>query len=271
MSPAAGARAGLVAIAVVAVSTITAGSARAQHDHHHHGDPAPAGDAPAAVRPFEVGLALVGARYDQMLYTGDYAGVGLSVAWHRGRLGLRASVPAYHLRRNGQVIDGVGDATVGADVLAVQRGALSVGGGVTVTLPTGEQLTGLGMGHLMLMPALWASRDGGALSLGATVGWCGAIGADPAHHDHGAWPLVEPMSSSELMASVRGDVAVARRVTAGVRLLAAFPLQGDPTRVVGGVGGRWRGERTETGAEVQAGLAGDPFTVRALVTSALRF
>jgi hypothetical protein len=53
--------------------------------------------------------------------------------------------------------------------------------------------------------------------------------------------------------------------------MVAVPLQGDPTRVVAALGGTWRGARADTGVELQAGLAGDPFTVRALVTSALRF
>lgn len=254
----------------LAVATLlSAAPARAQHDHHHGDRPAPA-DEPDE-RPFEVGLAVIGARYDQALYSGDYAGVGLAVGWHRGRFAARATVPAYHVRKNGAAVDGLGDAVVGADLSVAADGPHSGGVSVAFTLPTGDRLTGLGMGHPMFMPALWVAYDRGRASVGASLGVCTALGGDDGHHAHGAWPIVEPMSASEAMASARAEVVVASRVRAGARVLIAVPFADEPTRVVAGVGGRWRGARTETGAELQAGLAGDPFTVRALVTSALRF
>ena len=83
---------------------------------------------------------------------------------------------------------------------------------------------------------LWAARDGARTTLGGSVGWCGAINDDPAHHQHGAWPLVEPMSSSELMADLDGELAIAGRVRALARLAVAIPLQGDPDRVVAAMG-----------------------------------
>jgi hypothetical protein len=264
--------AGLAAAALV---LLAAGPARAQHDHHHADHAAPAdgdGDRAAAEAPrrFELGLTLVGARFDQPLYEGDYAGAAGAVGWRHGRLGVRAALPAYHLRKNGASIDGVGDVSLGVDATVYRRGPISAGVTVGASLPTGDAMSGLGMGHPMLMPAAWVARDGARTSLGVSAGWCGAIGG-AGDHAHGAWPLVEPMSSSELMGDARVDRALAGRLRGGARVMVAFPLQGETTRVVAAVGGTWRGARADTGAELQAGLSGDPFTIRAVVTSALRF
>lgn len=264
----------IVGWVVAAVVTSTGGTAVAQHDHHHAGPARPAAAGATTTvppRPFEVGLSMTAARFDQMLYGGDYAGLGVHLGAHRGRFGARIELTAYHLRKNGAAIDGIGDLAVGVDALAYQHGALATGVGLGATLPTGAPLTGLGMGHPMLMPVAWVARDGARASLGASVGWCGAVQAEPSHHTHGAWPLVDPMSSSELTASIHGEVTVDGPFRAVAKLLVAIPLASQPTRMVAAIGGRWLGERSELGAELQAGLAGDPFTVRALVTSALRF
>jgi hypothetical protein len=248
--------------------------ARAQHEHHHHvvaPDAPPTVDAPPPPRPFTVGLRLVAGRYDQALYIGDYTGLELDLAWTRGRVTLRASLPGYHLRKNGASRDGVGDLALGVDAVVVERGALMAGASLGATVPTGDMMTGLGMGHPMWMPMVWASRAGARSSFGVSAGWGGTLGADAAHHDHGAWPIVAPMTSSELMADVHGEAALGHRLAALARVEAAVPLDGGATRAVAGLGAAWRGGRSETSAELQAGLAGDPFTVRALVRSALRF
>lgn len=255
-------------VVIAAIATLTAARAGAQHDHHHGSDPA--AEAASTPRPFAVELTVIGARFDQVLYRGDYVGLGLAVAWHRGRVGVSATLPAYHLRKNGAAVDGIGDVTVGVEVVAYRARALSAGLSIGSTLPTGASMTGLGMGHAMLMPALWLARDGGRASITVSAGWCRAIGA-AADHEHGAWPLVAPMSRSELMTDVRGDVAVAGRLRALARLGLALPLADEPTRVIAAIGARWHGPVTQTGAELQAGLAGDPFTIRALITSAVRF
>lgn len=265
----------LVAIATLALLGLASRPALAQHDHHHHTDHADhapaAGDAPVdEPRPFELGVIIVGGRFDQTFYEGDYAGASVGLGWRHGRVGLHVSLPAYRLRKNGATVDGLGDVTVGVDALAYRRGAVTAGVTVGASLPTGDAMAGLGMGHTMLMPLAWVSRDGARTSVGASLGWCGAIDGEGAH-DHGAWPLVEPMSSSELMGDVRVDRALAGSFRGSARVLYAVPTGDDPVRVAGAIGGTWRGARADTGAELQAGLAGDPFTLRALITSAVRF
>lgn len=264
---------GLAAACAVAGLALGApATARAQHEHHHGHEPAGAGEAAAVrPRPFELGVALTAARYDQDLYAGDYVGASLSAGWRRGRLGVRAALPMYHLRKNGASVDGVGDVALGVDVVAYQRGALTAGVGLGATLPTGAQMTGLGMGHVMLMPMAWLGHDRARGGIMVSAGWCGALGAEAAHHDHGPWPLVEPMSASELMAEVRGEVRLGRGLRATARADVAVPLQGDPTRALVAAGGAWHRAGTVFGAELAAGLAGDPFTLRAQVTSALHF
>ncbi len=258
-----------VGIAIACLATVTATPARGQHAHHgdHHAAP---GMVPADEPPFEVGLSAIGGRFDQAFYAGDYVGAGLAVSWRRGPLTLHAALAAYHLRRNGAAERGIGDHALGVDALIVQAGAVRGGVTLSATLPTGDARAGLGMGHPMLMPTLWAERAGARTSLGVSLGWCGAVGGDRAH-DHGAWPLVEPMCSSELMAEAHGDLALGGPLHAVGRMMLAVPLQGDATRLVATIGAGWHRPRTDTGLELQAGLAGDPFTLRALLTSALRF
>ena len=103
---------------LVVIALMVAAPAHAQHDHHHHGGAAPTVDAPAP-RPFEVGLTATAGRFDQTLYVGDYAGLAIGLGWRHGRVGVRAALPAYHLRKNGAAVDGVGDAMVGVDVVAL--------------------------------------------------------------------------------------------------------------------------------------------------------
>lgn len=255
---------------VVVVTLVVAAPAHAQHDHHHHDGAAPTAAAPAPP-PFEVGLTAVAGRFDQELYAGDYAGLTVAVGWRHGRLGVRAALPAYHLRKNGAAVDGLGDVGLAVDVVALQRGRLATGAGLSVTLPTGDMMTGLGMGHVMAMPMAWLSWSRATTTLGASAGWGGALAADASHHAHGPWPLVEPMTSSEIMGDVRVERALTGRLGGLIKATLAMPLQGDATRVTAALGARWRGPQVETGAELQAGIAGDPFTVRAVVTSAVRF
>ena len=73
----------LVAIATLALLGLASRPALAQHDHHHHTDHADhapaAGDAPVdEPRPFELGVIIVGGRFDQTFYEGDYAGATLA-------------------------------------------------------------------------------------------------------------------------------------------------------------------------------------------------
>ena len=103
-----------------------------------------------------------------------------------------------------------------------------------------------------------------------SVGFGRAIGGE-AHHGHGSWPLVEPMNMEELMWNAGVSVALGKAIRAGVRTNGAIAIGSGQDRVVAGVRVVWTEGRIETAAELQTGLAGDPFTLRGLLESAVQF
>jgi hypothetical protein len=81
------------------------------------------------------------------------------------------------------------------------------------------------------------------------------------------------MNMSEITWGGGGDVAVADDVRVGARVSGGVPVGALPghERVEGAVRVAWGKGRVDTAAELQAGLVGDPFTVRGVVSTALRF
>jgi hypothetical protein len=139
--------------------------------------------------------------------------------------------------------------------------------------PTGDAMTGLGMGHWMLMPAAWASYAHPSVTVSGSLGYARGIGGEDAHAAHGgggAWPLVEPMSFSEITYDAMAMVPVASTLALGARMLGAMPLD-DDLRTIGAVRISWRAGRLETLAEAQAGITGDPVKFRGLVSTSMTF
>jgi hypothetical protein len=79
------------------------------------------------------------------------------------------------------------------------------------------------------------------------------------------------MNFQELTFTTSGELVLARQLRTGARLSGAVPVGEGATRVIGGVRVLWTEGRVDTAFEIQAGLAGDPFTVRGVVETALRF
>jgi len=257
-------RCAAVVAAIVGVAPATAAA------QHHHGAPAAAGDEPEAA-PFRIGLTALAAHFDTGFYAGDYEGLAASAAWSCGRFGARAALPLYRLQENGASFVGVGDAVVGGDAAILAGAHLRAGVSLAASLPTGDAIEGLGMGHTMLMPAAWAAYGHRRGAASVSLGYGRAL-ATGAHHHHGAWPLVEPMNAAEVTASLGGEVAAWRRLRAGARVAGAVPAgEGGDVRAVAALRAGWSGRSVETAAELQYGLAGDPFTVRGLVETAFRF
>ncbi|HEY0192711.1 MAG TPA: hypothetical protein VGC42_16440, partial [Kofleriaceae bacterium] len=71
--------------------------------------------------------------------------------------------------------------------------------------------------------------------------------------------------------SAGADVEVGARVHVGGHLLGGVPIGTGVNRVIGGGRVGWGTRRVSTGFELQAGLAGDPFSVRGVLETALRF
>jgi hypothetical protein len=240
----------------------------AQADHQH-------GMVAGAVErgsSFSAALSLVAAEFDTMEYGGDYQGLVPAVRWTHGQFAASANLGMYRLIKNGLEKMGVGDVVVHGQAALLERGKASAGVAAAVSAPTGDNQAGLGMGHPMVMPAAfarWASED---VSVDGSVGYGRAIGNDTSgHHSHGAWPLVEPMNLQEVTFTASGELALAKQLRAGGRFSGAVPIGDGTARMIGGVRVLWTEGRVDTAFEIQAGIAGDPFTVRGVLETALRF
>jgi hypothetical protein len=155
----------------------------------------------------------------------------------------------------------------------LHAGDVMAGAVFMLMAPTGKHNAGLGMGHVMLMPGGWVQWAPGRIALAASAGYARGLGDGNIHAEHGggAWPLVDPMTPSEITLGASGMVALASSLRAGVRADGAVPLGGGDARLAGGVRAVWSRGRVETATELLAGLAGAPFELRGLVEAAVRF
>jgi len=258
-----------VVVAGIALAGLTT-PAFADHDHAGMAMSSSGTDV-GSTSAVAVGMSFVAAQFDTMYYAGSYQGVVPSVSWSRGAWSASASLSMYHLDENGLGVYGLGDSMVHGhvDVLGVPWGRVGVA--AMIMVPSANGQNGLGMGHLMVMPSAWTVATLHAVTLSASAGFSRAL-VDLADHVHGIWPLVDPMNMSEITWSGGADVGVGRGVHAGGRLFGGYPI-GAPgiDRVIAAARVSWGGSRVLTGGELQAGLAGDPFTIRGVVDTALRF
>jgi hypothetical protein len=245
--------------------------ARADHDHGF----AMSETHQEASSELSAGVSVEAAAFDSGLYVGSYQGVMPSLGWVRGRFGASATVSLYHLDENGLSVYGFGDAMAAGHATLVATETLSSGVALHVMFPTGSELEGLGMGHLMAMPSAWAAWRAHPVTVLASAGYSRAMTSlasqDGAHHDHGPEPLVDPMNMQELTWSAGADLEIGHSMRVGGRALGAIPIGSGRMRAIGGGRVAWGTPRVSTAFEVQLGLAGDPFTIRGVVETALRF
>jgi hypothetical protein len=157
-----------------------------------------------------------------------------------------------------------------ATVVATE--ALQAGAALHVMCPTGSETKGLGMGHVMAMPSAWATWRSRPVTIMASAGYGRALtSVGGAHHDHGPAPLVDPMNMQELTFRAGADLGVGHGLRVGGSTLGGIPIGTGITRVIGAGRVAWGTPRVSTALEVQVGLAGDPFTIRGVVETALRF
>jgi hypothetical protein len=240
---------------------LSSGSARADHGHGvEHG----------GASAFGAHMTMVAASFDTMLYVGNYQGVIPSLHWSNETFAAGASVALYRLEENGAEFYGFGDAVAHGQATLVRAGAIHAGAIAAVSAPVGDELRGMGMGHPMLMPALFGMWMHDRVMATATAGYSRAIGGDT-DHDHGMWPLVEPMNLSELTWSAAGDYSITRRVQAGARVSGGVPIGSGDNRVIAAVRVGWASGHFTSAGELQAGLVGDPFTIRGVLTTGWSF
>ena len=252
-------------IVVVAVGLI-ASAARADHQGMAMGE---AADEP---RAFAASVNLVAASYSTLTYVGDYEGVLPAVGWSHDRYGVGASVGLYRIMLNGLDQRGLGDTLVHASATLYTQDHFVAGAMIMVSAPTGDERFGLGMGHTMVMPSLFGMWSAGRVTVNASAGFSRAIAQMEAGHDHGVWPLVEPMNMSEISWGVGCDLVLGHGIHTTVHAAGGIPvgLVGHE-RVIGAARLGWTSGRVDTAVEVQTGLVGDPFTIRGLVGTALHF
>jgi hypothetical protein len=253
---------------IALASGLLASTARADH---HHDEMATVAETP---REFDASVSLVAASYGSptTTYAGDYEGVIPALSWSRDRYSVGASVGLYRILLNGLDDVGLGDVTAHASLRLHADDHLYVGTMLMVTAPTGDEIHGLGMGHTMVMPMAYGAWTTGRVTVAATAGYSRAIAQMEANHDHGVWPLVDPMNMSELTWAASLTVALGHALRGTVHVGGGIPiaLEGHQ-RVIGAARLGWGAHRLETAFEVQLGLVGDPFTVRGLVETALHF
>jgi hypothetical protein len=218
-----------------------------------------------------VGVSVEAAAFDTMYYVGSYQGITPQLGWARGRFGASATIGLYHLTENGLSVYGLGDGAIGGHAMVFATEALRVGVAAHVMLPTGSERDSLGMGHTMAMPSVWATWRAGAVSVATSAGYARAMTAlGGGQHVHTS-PLVDPMNLQELTWRTGADLEVGHGVQVGGRALGGIPIDTGRTRVIGGGRVAWGTPRVSTAFELQLGLAGDPFTIRGVVETALRF
>jgi hypothetical protein len=248
-------------LCIAGAVALSAGSAWADHDHaveHAHAS------------AFGAGVTMVAASYDSMFFVGNYQGVQPAVTWGNPRFAAGVSGALYRIERNGASYYGFGDLV--AHGQAMLAGDERVRGGFVlgVTAPVGDERHGLGMGHPMVMPAAYGTLALDEVVVTATAGYSRAVASD-SDHDHRMWLLVEPMNISELTWSASSEYAINPALHASARASGGIPIGNGDTRVVGAVRVGWQTGRFATAGELQAGLVGDPFNVRGLVSTTMSF
>lgn len=248
----------------IAIATAVPSVAHAQHDHGavehtHHAT-------------WSASAALVAARFSTPSFVGDYQGIAPAVHWTSMRFAASIGAPLYRITKNGATDYGPGDIVGSGQLVLFGAHARAAGLALAVSAPTGSERDRLGMGHVMVMPAAWASYGIGDAVVAASFGYGRALGAGGGHADHGGGPLVDPMNFSELTWSATGDLRLARTLSAGVKLVGAVALDdAGKDRVTGGARVTWGTGRVQTTAELQGGFVGDPFEVRGVLASLVRF
>lgn len=178
-------------------------------------------------RGFELSLRSEVARFRTARYEGNYEGVFLRGAWVTRTLSLVASLPRYHIVRNGLGSTGFGDLMLeGRGVLAATRDERAMAGALLASsAPTGDSKHDLGMGHFMLAPTAWASLTRDRFTLEARVGYGRAFGGGARHqHAPGTTPIVDPMNHSEFEAALSGVARAQRSLHTRLALYGAAPV-----------------------------------------------
>jgi hypothetical protein len=236
------------------------------------------------------------AGFDQDGMRGNYQGGAVALAFVHRYIALDAALPYYHLAHMVADEHGVGDVLAGVHVpvlrLAAER--LSLGPELLATLPSGDSAKGLGMGHVMLMPGVFARLQLSRFTVVAQLAYGVALAhghhhaaaaTDPhaAHHHHdaatmsthdeGPMPIVNPMNRSELEHALSAAFQWTDWLALTARIAGAVPIHDDAgeARETVAFGPRFTLGRFDIGAEQELPLVGDPFRYRTLLRFGAQF
>lgn len=229
---------------------------------------------PPPQEPLEPGLRLgithETARFRSPRYEGHYQGLTLRGSVTRRWFFATAALPTYRIVQNGLSSRGFGDLLLYSQARLVRTENDGVAGGVALgaTLPTGDERADLGMGHSMLMPGVWTTASSDKFLASAQITYARSLTSDDDHHHGSAGPLVAPMSSSELDATLSASVAIhptlpSLRLKAGVDTAVPF-VDANSVRANARVG-FMLGTRVRTSLELHWPIAGEPSIQRLLL------
>jgi hypothetical protein len=181
----------------------------------------------------------------------DYLGAALGVGFAVQPVEASVSVPGYRLDDGNDVHTGLGDVLVDGR-LALWSGVrsrhhgdrLKLGVEFAAALPTGDHDVGLGMGHVMAIPGVFARvrdhRVAALVQVGygralASAGHAAAHAGDGAHAGHGVHAgvasesagigsIVDPMSDSEIEAALTFSVDTSEHFGLDATVAAAAPV-----------------------------------------------
>jgi hypothetical protein len=205
------------------------------------------------------------ARFESPRYEGHWQGLSSSAGVARQRLYAGAALGVYRIVRNGSPRRGVGDLLLHSRVslLGAERERVRAGLAISVTLPTGDVRSDLGMGHVMLMTGAWVTAQLKQVLANAQLTYGKSLRGNNTHHHDSVGPLVAPMSQSEIDATVS----------------ASFRIHPNGMLVKGGLNGALPvldesgaaranlllallfGDRLKTSLELQLPIAGVPSTL----------
>jgi hypothetical protein len=239
---------------------------------------------------FHVATSFELATYDNDRGSGSYVGIALAAAYRREWLRVRTQLPAYRLRRNQEVFDGPGDLVLAADaaILRADDDNFASGLGLAIGVPTGDDSSDLGMGHVMLMPGIWGELTRDRAFAQVQVVYGRALGSHEdhtadehaGHHGHtqvahatGPGPIVNPMNMSEIAGRVSAGYRLTDvlRVRAGVDAAVPVADEEGESRAIAVLGVDLLPDPFNTAIEAQLPFVGDPFTAKAVFSAGLRF
>lgn len=224
------------------------------------------------------------AGFDTERDEGHYQGLFFGVRLAYDMVSVSSSLPVYRIVDDGVSSAGIGDVPIAARVrlATFHEERMSLGAGLSMTLPSGDPEKELGMGHVMMLPVVFGRARFGLFEMSAELAYAGALGSRQApehqhHHDEemtpdGTMPLVDPMNRSELEPLFAGAFDLGARWTARGGAYGGFPIGIDDgtARAIAFLGIEVTQGRFGARVQGEMPVVGDPFTTKLVLELSTR-